>query len=184
MKKALVVYANGSEDIEVTAITDVLSRGKIAVTKAAITSEGCTVSLAHGTTVVCDKNIADCKDKYDVIAVPGGMPGSTNCRDCDLLISMLKKQKQEKRLLAAICAAPGFVLAHHGIIIDEKATGYPGCVDNIKNCTNKGVEVSDDHLIITAKGPAFAIAFALAILKELQGEECMQQVASGMLLDD
>ncbi len=182
MKKALVIYANGSEDMEVTAITDVLSRGNVAVTKAAVADSGCTVSLAHGTTVICDKNILDCKDDYDVIAIPGGLTGATNCRDCDLLISMLKKQKQEKRLIAAICAAPGFVLAHHGLIIDEKATGYPGCADNIKNYTNKGVEISDDHLIITGKGPAFAIDFALAILKELQGEECMQQVAKGMLL--
>jgi DJ-1 family protein len=183
MKKALVIYANGSEDLEVTAIADVLARGQVEVTKAALTASGVEVKLSHGTTVLCDKNLHDCKDCYDVIAIPGGLPGATNCRDSEKLIAMLTEQKAHKRLIAAICAAPGFVLAHHGLISTERATGYPGCDSAIKNCTHKGVEVSEDGLIITGKGPAYAVSFALEILKALQGEECMRQVASGMLVE-
>ena len=89
MKKALVVYANGSEDMEVTAVTDILNRGKVKVIKAAVAKDGVEVTLAHGTKVICDENIASCNDVYDAIVIPGGLNGANNCRDCDVLIEKL-----------------------------------------------------------------------------------------------
>lgn len=47
------------------------------------------------------------KEEWDLIALPGGVPGANHLRDCPTLIEMLKKQKEEKKLLAAVCAAPG-----------------------------------------------------------------------------
>ncbi len=182
MTTALVCYADGSEDLEVTAAADILARGGIAVTKAAVVKEGLQVTLAHGTQVICDKNIADCKASFDVIVIPGGLPGSEHCRDCPILIPLLKEQRAAGRWIAAICAAPGFVLAHHGIIDDKvKATGYPGCTDGITNYTAEGVTVDDGAKIVTGKGPAFALDFGFAILECLQGKETADQVKSGML---
>ena len=181
--KALVVYANGSEDLEVTSITDILNRGHVEVTKAAVTSEDLPiVTLAHGTKVLCDKKIEDCNDDYDVIAIPGGIPGADHCRDCKPLITKLKAQKEAHKYIAAICAAPGFVLATHGLIDDAKATGYPGCSDNVKHYVNEGVVVDKEHKVITGQGPAFCMEFAFAILQELTGEENCLQVKKGMLV--
>ena len=183
MTCALVVYANGSEDMEVTAVTDILNRGGINVIKAALNDDGgLKVTLAHGTTVVCDKNLNDCTDNYDVIAIPGGLEGAENCRDSKELIAKLQEQKTKSGYIAAICAAPGFVLATHGLVGNAKATGYPGCADNIENYVDKGVVVDKESKLITGQGPAFCMEFALSILEELKGKTVADEVSSGMLL--
>ena len=183
MTCALIVYANGSEDMEVTAITDILNRGGIKVTKAALNDDGgLKVTLAHGTTVVCDKNLNDCADDYAVIAIPGGLVGAENCRDSTTLIAKLQEQKAKDGYIAAICAAPGFVLATHGLVGNARATGYPGCADNIENYVDKGVVVDKENKLITGQGPAFCMEVALAILEELKGKAVADEVRSGMLL--
>jgi DJ-1 family protein len=183
MKQALLAYANGSEDIEITAVADVLSRGGLNITKAAVAPNGAVeVKLAHGTRVVCDRNIADCNGRYDVIVIPGGLKGAQACADSNELKQLLKEQQEHSRLIAAICAAPGFVLAKNGFITTQRATGYPGCTDGIQNYTGKGVEISEDGLIITGKGPAYSLQFAIAILKAVEGSVIAQKVAAGMLM--
>ena len=178
MPTALLIYANGSEDLEITAPADVLSRGGVRVIKCALTQDGSRqVTLAHGTTVCCDL----CKGEFDVVVVPGGMPGTVHCRDNEKLVSLLKTQQKAGKYIAAICAAPGFVLAHHGILTTEKATGYPGCEMEIRNYTGNGVEHDSQSRIITAKGPGFAIDFALEILEALTSKENADNVAQGLL---
>lgn len=180
MSKALLIYADGSEDIEITASADVLSRGGVKVTKCAL-GDHKEVTLAHGSRVICDTVLADIHENYDVILIPGGLQGSLACQKNERLLAMLREQKQSKRIIAAICAAPGFVLAHNGILENEQATGYPGCDEEIKNCTHAGVQRSENGRFITAKGPAFSMQFGLAVLKELEGEEVAASVAAGML---
>lgn len=187
MPAALVVYADGTEDLEVTSVTDVLTRGGIKVTKAAVRADGaCEVTLSHGTRVICDQNISDCRGStYDVIVVPGGLPGAETCGSCPVLRDLLLEQHQAGRLTAAICAAPGFVLARHGIISDKvEATGYPGCADNIVKYNPAGVVFDEAANVITGKGPAFALAFAFKILECVQGPETAAQVKKGMLYTD
>ena len=183
MKTALVVYADGTEDIEVTATADVLARGGVKVTRAAVNTTGdLTVKLVHGTKVECDIHISDCQEDYDLIAVPGGLPGAEYCRDNKDLTELLKAQHANKRYIGAICAAPGFVLATHKIITSGKATGYPGCEKGIANYTGKGVEIDEENRIITGKGPGYALEFGVALLEALMGPEIANRVAAGMLM--
>lgn len=182
MPTALLIYANGSEDLEITAPADILNRGGVKVTKCALTDDGSAkVTLAHGTTVCCDVSIGSCEGDFDIIVVPGGMPGTAHCRDNEKLVALLKAQQAAGRYIAAICAAPGFVLAHHGILTEEKATGYPGCEQEIRNYTGAGVEHARQSRIITAKGPGYAIDFALEILEALTNRENADRVADGLL---
>ncbi len=178
MQEALVCFANGSEDIEVITPADFLNRGGIKVTRAAVCPEGREVTLAHGTRIVTDGNIAEFSSKtFDLIVIPGGLDGAAACRDSEILVAMLKAQKQAKRLIGAICAAPGFVLGTHGIIGDnDEATGYPGFTDPIKNPSAKGVVFDRKANIITAKGPAYAIEFSSVLLQALAGSEIASSV--------
>ncbi len=185
MKTALLMYAHGSEDIEITASADILNRGGIRVTRAAVNNDGSkTVILAHGTVVTCDVNIHDVTDTFDVIVIPGGLAGSEHCRDSHVLVQMLKQQKADGRWIAAICAAPGFVLQTHGLLAGGvKATCYPGCNDSaIEGLQPDGVVVDADAHVITGKGPGFALDFALTILEVLAGRAARDRVAQGMLL--
>lgn len=183
-KKALVVYANGSEAIEVTAITDILKRVGVNVTTATVNENSDkTVELANGTKVIVDKNISEVKDDtFDVIAIPGGIDGSNNCKNSSVLIDMLKKQESEKRYRAAICAAPGYVLGSHNLIGNAKATGYPGCDTGIKNyVSSDGVVFDKDYNLITGQGPAYSMDFAFTIASVLVDNDTLQKVKLGML---
>ncbi|MCR4666535.1 MAG: DJ-1/PfpI family protein [Desulfovibrio sp.] len=186
MKNALLIYANGSEDLEITACADILSRGGVQVIRAALNDDGSSkVTLAHGTVVLCDGHLDEMKDTYDIIVIPGGLAGSEHCRDSARLVKCLQKQKDEGRFIAAICAAPGFVLQNHGMLNGVRATCYPGCNDAaIADLQPDGVVVDEKAKIVTGKGPGFAIPFALTILEILQGESVRKQVAKGMLLDE
>ena len=176
MTCALIVYANGSEDMEVTAITDILNRGVVKVTKAALNDDGgLKVTLAHGTMVVCDKNLNDCSDDYAVIAIPGGLVGAENCRDSKVLIKKLQEQKAKGGYIAAICAAPGFVLGTHGLVGAAKATGYPGCADNIENCRLVvTIDLGDDHNIHPSKKKAVGERLAAVALNDTYGRTEIQ----------
>lgn len=185
MVRALVAYANGSEDMEVTSAASILDRGGVQITRAAVTSDGSTkVTLSHGTVVNCDGHIsAFAQEQFDMIVIPGGLPGSNNCADNADLVKLLHKQQAEDRYIAAICAAPGFVLAKHGLISSGPATGYPGCCDNIKNYTSAGTTIDQEHKIVTGKGPAFSIDFGLACLSVLVDAETLAKVKAGMLYE-
>ena len=185
MPTALVIYANGSEDLEVTASADILNRGGVKVVRASLAEDnGLQVTLAHGTKVICDKPLVECNDEYDVIIIPGGLAGSEHCRDSKTLIEKLKQQQENGKIIAAICAAPGFVLNTHGFLKDDvKATCYPGCNDSTIKCLKSdGVVFDEKANIVTGKGPGFAIDFALKILEVLQGKDVKDKVAAGMLL--
>lgn len=182
MVRALVAYANGSEDMEVTSVASILDRGGVQVVRAAITSDGSTrVKLAHGTVVECEANIsALVGEQFDMIVIPGGLEGSNNCAANAELVKMLKQQQEAGRYIAAICAAPGFVLAKHGLIKGQ-ATGYPGCCDNIAEYTGAGTTIDQQNKVVTGKGPALSIDFGLACLSVLVDADTLANVKAGML---
>ncbi len=184
MKQALILYTNGTEDIEVTSALDVLHRGGVKVTTVAVTDESSRmVALAHGTVVVCDTNLDELEGEYDLIVVPGG-PGTKNFANNEKVIELLQEQKAKDKYIGAICAAPGVVLYSHGII-DDKTTAacYPGCECG-KNFTKQGVAVSEDGKIITARSAHYAIAFGLEMLKAVCGEDVSKKVAADLLVTE
>jgi putative intracellular protease/amidase len=103
-KTVLVPIADGSEEIETTCITDTLTRFGADVTVASV-GPSLECRMSRGIKVVADCPIADCATKnWDLIALPGGMPGAEHLRDSDVLVDLIKKQKAAGKLYAAICA--------------------------------------------------------------------------------
>lgn len=127
-KKVLVPIADGSEEIETTCITDTLVRFGADVTIASVKSNNdliCTMS--RGIKVMADCSINDVADyEYDLIVLPGGMPGAEHLKNCEVLIKMLHQQKANGKLYGAICASPAIALHPNGLLdIDTIATCYP-----------------------------------------------------------
>ena len=87
-----------------------------------------------------------------MIVCPGGMPGAEHLRDSTELTSLLKKQNEENKPIAAICAAPAVVFSHHNLLGNNKATCYPAekFISKISNYQTDAV-VSDGN-VITSKG--------------------------------
>jgi 4-methyl-5(b-hydroxyethyl)-thiazole monophosphate biosynthesis len=180
-KQVLVPIANGSEEIEAVSIIDVLRRAGIEVTVAAVTQ--IQVTASRGVKLVADCLIHECIDKtFDLIAIPGGMPGAEHLRDSNELTTLLKSHFKEEKYIAAICAAPVVVLQHHGILSHKTATCHPGFQDKMKNLAVGNPNVVVDGKIITSQGPGTAIQFALKLVEVLLGKEKSNAVAAPMVI--
>ncbi len=182
MKKSYIFLANGFEEIEALATVDILRRAGIDTITVSI-SPSLQVKGAHGLEVTADMTLVDVKnDETDWLILPGGMPGATNLAECKPLCDMLTKHHTQKGHIAAICASPAVVLAPLGILEGKEATCYPGFEGALKNCKVGYRPVVVDGNVITANGPATAIAFALAIVSNAICEEKAREIAEGLLV--
>lgn len=180
--KALVVLADGFEDIEAVTAVDVLRRGGVEVVTASLSGER-EVRSAHGVTMLADAAFADAeKDEFDAIVLPGGGEGTDNLKASAALAERLRRQKDEGRLLCAICAAPT-VLVEAGVLEDgQHVTCYPTCsIDLDRPCA--GVPAVQDGNVITGQAPGSSMLFALVVLKALTNEKTAMKVARGMVSD-
>src|SRR5690554_5852463 len=112
----LLAVADGSEEIELITLVDVLRRADVDVTMVSVMSQR-QITGAHNVQLRADALMADVMDQeFDAIVLPGGMPGATHISECTALVSMLKEQQSRGELVAAICASPAVVLAKHGML--------------------------------------------------------------------
>ncbi|KAG5496540.1 hypothetical protein JIQ42_03368 [Leishmania sp. Namibia] len=181
----LVVAADGSEDIELVAIIDVLSRGSIKVTLASV-MESKDITLAHGTKVACDVLIGDVMgNNYDAVLLPGGMPGAVHLGNSEALKKILHKARESKKLYGAICATPAVALGPMGLLDGVgTVTCYPGFEERLPSsvCYSTRVVVKSGNCL-TSRSPGTAIYFGLAAVSLLKSPEVAEDIAKGMLVD-
>lgn len=180
--KVLVPVADGSEDIETVTLVDVLRRAGADVTLASVAPDNrLEITASRGIRMIADRPINEClQHEWDLVVLPGGMPGAENLRDCPVLVELLQQQKQAGRLYGAICAAPQVVLAHHGLLNDCEATGHPGFRNSIPQASN--ARVVRDGICMTSQAPGTALEFALALVEALFGREKRDEVAGPMVV--
>ena len=180
-KKVLVPIADGTEEIEAVCIIDVLRRAGDDVTVASV--DGLQITASRGVKIVADCLIYDClTTDYDLIAVPGGMPGAERLSDADAVVRLLQGQQRKDRLIAAICAAPAVVLETHGLLVNHRATCHPSFSDRLSNPSDIGSRVVVDGNVVTSQGPGTAIEFALTLVELLFGKEKAEEVAEPMMV--
>lgn len=177
MKKVCVLLAEGFEEIEALTVSDVMRRANIQCDLVSIKDK--MVKSSHGVIVEADK-IFDENMEYDLVVLPGGMPGAANLRDDERVITLLKNQNNNNKLIGAICAAP-IVLGRAGLTKGLKMTSYPGFEDELPNCIYSEEAVVVDKNIVTSRGPATAILFAYKLLEKLGYSKEVEEIASGML---
>lgn len=179
-KEVLIILANGFEEIEAITPIDVLRRSDINVTIAGLGAK--TITSAHDIPVECDVDLNDCKDIYDAMILPGGMPGAENLAGSMKLKDMIFSMAARKKVIAAICASPAIVLAPMGILDGRKATCYTGMEKGFSSKISFADEdVVQDGNIITSKGPGTALSFALKISENLVGKAKANAIAEQML---
>jgi 4-methyl-5(b-hydroxyethyl)-thiazole monophosphate biosynthesis len=183
-KIVLAPIADGTEEIEAVAIIDVLRRAGAEVTVASVMKDRLEVTASRGVKLVADRSINECIDvRYDLIALPGGMPGAQHLHDSKELTQLLERQNSEGKLYAAICAAPAVVLFPHGLLSHRRATCHPGRVKTFENTDTEAVNarVVVDGNCITSQGPGTAIEFSLKLVELLFGPEKAKEVADPMV---
>ncbi len=181
-KNVLIPISDGVEELEAVTIIDVLRRAGAAVTVASVGAD-LGVVASRGTKLVADAPIAVCvRNNYDLVVLPGGMPGAEKLRDSAEVVEILKRQRCHGGYYGAICAAPAVVLAHHGLLEGKKATCYPSMLGELGDCAVADKKVVVDGKCVTSQGPGTAMEFALTLTELLFGKEKRDKVAAGMLL--
>jgi 4-methyl-5(b-hydroxyethyl)-thiazole monophosphate biosynthesis len=175
--------AHGSEEMELVIVVDVLRRAGANVTLASVERE-LTCTCSRGVKVQADCALDDVSgEQFALIALPGGMPGATHLSQCKTLMTMLEQQMAvDGRVVAAMCASPGVVLAPRGWLDSTAATAHPAFVKDLPSDASANGRVVIDGDIITSRGPGTAIEFALALVEKLFGAEKAREVAGPMVL--
>lgn len=180
MAKVLVPLAEGCEELEAVTIIDLLRRAGIEVVTAGLKPG--IVLASRGVQLVPDVtlDVALQDDDYDMVVLPGGMPGSSHLKEDARIIGLLKNMAAAGKYTAAICAAP-MVLAEAGILDGKQATCYPGSLDAGSGVTVRKDAVIKDGKVLTSRGPGTAMDFALALVEALAGVEKRQQVETALV---
>ncbi|VAX13864.1 DJ-1/YajL/PfpI superfamily, includes chaperone protein YajL (former ThiJ), parkinsonism-associated protein DJ-1, peptidases PfpI, Hsp31 [hydrothermal vent metagenome] len=171
MATVLVPLAQGCEELEAVTIVDLLRRASIEVITAGLDDQP--VVASHGMVLIADMSLDQALRKdYDMIVLPGGLPGADHLDQDPRIQSLLKKMSSKGKYIAAICAAPK-VLASAGLLDGRQATSYPGSLDgcSISNMDYREQAVVIDDKLITSRGPGTAMDFALSLIEQLLGQD-------------
>lgn len=170
--------APGCEEIEALTVADILFRAGIACHTISV-AEGREVTSSHNVTVVAHKHIDEVDlNGYDMLVLPGGIPGTPNLHACEKLMDAVRAFAQADRPLSAICAAPS-IFAKEGLLKGRNATSNPGFQAVLAECgatvyADKPVVV--DGNFITSQGMGTAIDFALEIVRHYQGDQGVESM--------
>lgn len=179
MKRALVLFAEGSEELETVTVVNILRRGGVQVSLAGLKqgalrgSRG--ITLQPDTTLDAIQNEA-----FDMVVLPGGQPGTDHLKADDRVAHLVQRMATEDRFVTAICAAPS-VLAKAGLLDGRRATSFPTCLDDYPKVAKQMNAVVEDGKLITSRGPGTAMDFALVLLERLMGSAKRQEVEAGLV---
>lgn len=180
MSRVLIPLAEGCEELEAITLIDLLRRAGIEVTVAGLAPGP--VAAAHGVRITPDTTLDEAGTGYDMIVLPGGLPGADHLDADPRIRDLLREQSGSGGKVGAICAAPK-VLASAGLLEGKRATCYPGCIEEQRfpSTTFTGAPVEVDGAVLTSRGPGTAIDFALAVIESLEGKTCRDEVEAQLV---
>ncbi|GAA5647256.1 DJ-1 family glyoxalase III [Vibrio proteolyticus] len=185
-KRVLIPIAPGTEEMEAVTVIDIMVRAGYEVVVASADFEGeLTMKASRGVTLTADCKLVDIADEeFDAVILPGGVGGAETFRDSTVLVEIVRQQKYDGRLVAAICAAPALVLQHHNLYPGALMTCHPGFQSHIPadKWRPKRVTIDINHNLITSQGPGTALEFAMEIIIKLSGKQLAAEVADPMVV--
>ena len=191
-KKALVLLAEGFEEVETVTPITYLRRACVEVTTAAI-GESLTVNGARRGQIKADTTLTELAPNgvpcgmpdvsgWDAVIIPGGIKGAENMAACEKAGIFIKEMAKNGKLVCAICASPAIVLAPLGLLSGKKFTCYPGFEDKVKDGKWLAERIVIDGNIITSRAAGTSGEFAIEIIKHLLGETEAEKIAKTVLL--
>ena len=171
--------ADGFEEIEALCPVDLCRRVGIDAKTVSIT-ESNVVTGSHGIAVMADLTAKDTLGDFDMIVLPGGLPGTTNLEASPLVQSAIDKALAEEKYIAAICAAP-MVLGNRGILDGKEAICFPGFEKYLTGATVSEKKVVLDGKVLTAAGMGVSHDFGLAIVEIFKGKETADKLGATVL---
>ena len=168
MKKIALFLAEGFEEIEALTVVDLARRARLEIQTVSISEEK-EVPGSHGILVTADEVIGNIDfEEFDMIVLPGGLPGTDNLENCTLLQEKIRYFLQTGRQVAAICAAPR-ILGHLGVLEGKQAVCYPTMEGELRGAQIPDTTTAVSGNLITARGMGCAIDFGLKIVGHYAG---------------
>jgi 4-methyl-5(b-hydroxyethyl)-thiazole monophosphate biosynthesis len=178
MKKVLLFLAQGFEEYEASAFTDVFGWSRVYGTEPVeLKTTGlrdtirCTWNLTVHPELTFDKvNAAD----FDALAIPGGFEKAGFYEDAydERFLNLIRQFNEHDKIIASVCVA-ALPVGKSGILKSRNATTYD-LMDGLrrKQLAEFGALVQDkkvvvDGNIITSTGPATALDVAFTLLEML-----------------
>lgn len=201
MTRALVLLAEGTEEMEFAIAYDVLVRAGVEVQSVYVPAEGTPntpepgyVTAARGVKIVPDTTLAQLDDTpFDAIVVPGGAGGANILSQDKTVLSMLKSAYDADKVVGAICAG-SLAPLHAKIGLGGPITSHPSVKEQLHEGASHTLLTSayayEDKAVVVAKslvtsrGPGTSFVFALALVEKLMGPEVRAKVAAPMMLDE
>lgn len=181
-KTAIIVIAEGTEEIEAITPGDVLHRCGVDVTYAGIGALD--LMGGHHVPLRAECLLEDCGEiLFDALILPGGGKGSENMHKSDALSATIKRHHAAGKIIAAICAAPAVVLGPIGTLDGKHATCFPGLERRFPGSViPMEAKVVVDGTLVTSRGPGTAFEFAFRLAELLCGAPTALKVRQAMLV--
>ena len=173
MHTALVILAEGFEELEAIAPIDLLRRAGVKVTVAAL-AETIHVTGRNGLTMHADTPLSAVHERlFDLLLIPGG-PGVKLLRADPRVRALVLAHHAANRWLAAICAAPT-VLHDAGLLEGRRYTAHFSVDNELHQILAKERTVTDGHLL-TSRGAGTAIDFGLLLVEKLVSPQAALEI--------
>lgn len=179
MKKTVMLFAEGYEEVEALMTVDLLRRAGVEVILAAVQPDTTLVVGSHGIGVKMDCTLDEVAwEKQDAVILPGGMPGTRYLGDSQAVCDALKQMNEAGKVVAAICAAPS-VLGRCGILEGKKATCYPGFEEALTGATIRQDQPAVvDGNVVTSRGLGTSMEFGFALIEKLLSQDKAEEIRS------
>ncbi|MBI3767462.1 MAG: DJ-1/PfpI family protein [Deltaproteobacteria bacterium] len=179
MKTVCVPLAPGFEEIEAVTIIDVLRRGGVRVVVAG--TEPGPIRGSHAIALTPETTVdAVDAESLDMIALPGGMPGTLHLRENPGVRALVARLAARGCYTTAICAAP-IVLAAEGLLVGRHATSHPSVREQITAAVYEEAAVVEDGTVVTSRGAGTAMAFALRLVRLLVDDATAERLRVAMV---
>ncbi|CAA7266301.1 unnamed protein product [Cyclocybe aegerita] len=191
MPSALILIADGTEEMEFTITYDTLVRGGVSVTSAFVPDVASGTAAVSPPAAKCSRGVrilpdsyldlAHCgPDKFDLLVIPGGAKGAETMSNHPSVQELVKKYIESNKLVGMICA--GSLAAKTSKLPKQPLTSHP----SVKDQLDKDFEYVEEPAVVsknlvTSRGPGTAFPFALTLVQLLCGEERRAEIRAPMV---
>ena len=178
-----ILLAPGVEEMEAVVPGDLLRRAGIPAAYVSVGRQE--VCGAHSIRLMADLTI-DQMDltQMDMVVLPGGKAGVEALSANSQVLDAVKFAAENGKWIGAICAAPA-ILAKLHITDGKRVVCYPDSqwVSAMEGATVDPVAPAvTDGRVITGASAGCAVAFGLALVTALRGQELARSVAEGIVI--
>lgn len=182
IKMVYVILADGFEEIEAIEPVDIMRRAGLDVKTVSI-MESKTVKGSHGINIEADIMINEVDEtRMELLMLPGGM-GHQLLDASNEVHALINHAVVHGTYIAAICAAPS-ILGKKQLLMDRRATCYPGFEQYCYGAEITGEKCVRDGNIITGRGPGAAAEFGFALTELLAGKHTADELKDVMQYND